>query len=83
MEYELTEEGDRLRPVVGVMRESGLWLKQSGKPLMADDQDSQARSLLGPSGNLSSGSFNRNNIYRPIIEHFICCYNYLISNIFI
>jgi DNA-binding HxlR family transcriptional regulator len=27
VEYDLTADGDRLRPVVGVMREFGLWLK--------------------------------------------------------
>lgn len=27
VEYDLTADGDRLRPVVDVMREFGLWLK--------------------------------------------------------
>jgi DNA-binding HxlR family transcriptional regulator len=31
VEYQLTEDGARLRPVVAVMREFGMWLKQSGK----------------------------------------------------
>ncbi len=31
VEYQLTEDGDRLRPVVEVMKEFGMWLKQSGK----------------------------------------------------
>ncbi|MNE26740.1 putative HTH-type transcriptional regulator YybR [compost metagenome] len=46
VEYELTEEGDRLRPVVSGMREFGLWLKQSGKTLMPPDQENPARALL-------------------------------------
>ncbi|MBF4557928.1 MULTISPECIES: helix-turn-helix domain-containing protein [unclassified Pseudomonas] len=37
VEYELTKEGDRLRPVVSVMQEFGLWLKQSGKTQMPSD----------------------------------------------
>ncbi|WP_231977951.1 hypothetical protein [Pseudomonas reinekei] len=40
MEYELTEDGNRLRPVVSVMRDFGLWLKQSGKTMMPLDQES-------------------------------------------
>jgi hypothetical protein len=42
-----------MRPVVSVMREFGLWLKQSVKPLMVVDQDNLARSLPGPFANLS------------------------------
>jgi DNA-binding HxlR family transcriptional regulator len=42
VEYQLTEDGDRLRPVVGVMREFGLWLKDSGKCQMPVNQDSES-----------------------------------------
>ncbi|MNW70625.1 putative HTH-type transcriptional regulator YybR [compost metagenome] len=42
VEYELTDEGDRLRPVVSVMRDFGLWLKQSGKLQMPLEEVSQA-----------------------------------------
>jgi DNA-binding HxlR family transcriptional regulator len=27
VEYELTQDGERLKPVVGVMKEFGLWVK--------------------------------------------------------
>jgi DNA-binding HxlR family transcriptional regulator len=40
VEYELTEDGNRLRPVVSVMRDFGLWLKQSGKTVMPLGQES-------------------------------------------
>jgi DNA-binding HxlR family transcriptional regulator len=31
VEYRLTEDGNRLKPVVDVMKEFGMWLKQGGK----------------------------------------------------
>ena len=34
VEYDLTADGDRLRPVVDVMREFGLWLK--ARDVLAD-----------------------------------------------
>ncbi|RQU38351.1 transcriptional regulator [Burkholderia cenocepacia] len=36
VEYDLTADGDRLRPVVDVMREFGLWLK--ARDVLADAQ---------------------------------------------
>lgn len=36
VEYELTEDGNRLRPVVDVMQEFGVWLKQTGRARMPE-----------------------------------------------
>lgn len=37
VQYELTADGERLRPVVAVMQEFGLWLK--ARPTAADDAE--------------------------------------------
>ncbi|KAB0495384.1 winged helix-turn-helix transcriptional regulator [Pseudomonas vancouverensis] len=51
VEYELTEDGNRLRPVVSVMKDFGLWLKQSGKtPMPADSHASASQKTLHPAG---------------------------------
>ena len=36
VEYELTEDGNRMRPVVDVMQAFGVWLKQSGRARMPE-----------------------------------------------
>ena len=36
VEYELTEDGNRMRPVVDVMQAFGIWLKQSGRARMPE-----------------------------------------------
>jgi DNA-binding HxlR family transcriptional regulator len=38
VEYQLTESGQRLRPVVEVMRDFGLWLKSRPEPVTEDLQ---------------------------------------------
>jgi DNA-binding HxlR family transcriptional regulator len=41
VEYQLTEDGDRLRPVVSVMRDFGLWLKESGRTGMVLEEETE------------------------------------------
>jgi DNA-binding HxlR family transcriptional regulator len=52
VEYRLTEDGRRLKPVVEVMRDFGLWLKtrpelQSENPELAGVENASAAVLLG------------------------------------
>ena len=37
VEYALTEDGNRMRPVVDVMQAFGVWLKQSGRARMPEE----------------------------------------------
>jgi DNA-binding HxlR family transcriptional regulator len=51
VEYELTEDGARLAPVVEVMREFGLWAKERAE---VSEQGEQAKYDAGPSGSETS-----------------------------
>lgn len=43
VEYQLTEDGERLRPVVEVMKDFGLWLKSRREPVAMENFESEGR----------------------------------------